>query len=65
MKYDQGKQVAVKKRTKAPKRVLKPGATKPQSQSTRTKQQAMNALAKSGTTDAARDAFLARWSASD
>lgn len=65
MKYDQGKQVAVKKRTKAPKRVLKPGATKPQSQATRTKQQAMTALAKSGTTDAARDAFLARWSASD
>jgi hypothetical protein len=65
MKYDQGKKVAVKKRTKAPQRVLKSGATKPVNQNKRVKQQTMDALAKSGTTDAARDAFLARWSASD
>jgi len=65
MKYDQGKKVAVKKRAKAPQRVLRSGATKPVSQNKRVKQQTMDALAKSGTTDAARDAFLARWSASD
>lgn len=65
MKYDQGKQVAVKKRTKAPQRVLKSGATKPQNPVKRARQQAMDTLAKSGSTDAARDAFLARWSASD
>jgi hypothetical protein len=65
MKYDQGKKVAVKKRTKAPQRVLKSGATKPQNPARRARQQAMDTLVKSGSTDAARDAFLARWSASD
>lgn len=63
MRFDQGKKVAVKKRTKAPRRVLKPGATKPQSQRQRVTSKAMENLAKSGSTDAARDAFLARWTA--
>jgi hypothetical protein len=63
MKYDAAKKVAVKKRAKAPKKILKPGATKPTSQKARVTKQAMENLAKSGSTDAARDAFLARWSA--
>ena len=63
MKFDQGKKVAVKKRVKAPRKVLKSGATKPTSSKQRVTKQAMENLAKSGSTDAARDAFLARWSA--
>lgn len=63
MKFDQGKKVAVKKRVKAPRKVLRSGATKPTSTKQRVTKQAMENLAKSGSTDAARDAFLARWSA--
>lgn len=63
MRFDQGKKVAVKKKTLAPRRVLKSGATKPVNGKQRVTKQAMENLAKSGSTDAAKDAFLARWTA--
>lgn len=63
MKYDAAKKVAAKKRAAAPKKVLKPGVTNPQSNQQRARNKAMESLATSGTVDAAQDAFLAKWSA--
>ena len=63
MKYDAAKKVAVKKRAAAPKKVLKPGVTNPQSTQQKARNKAMENLARSGSVDSAQDAFLAKWSA--
>ena len=63
MRYDEGKKVVVKKKTQAPKRVLKPGVSKTSSSVKRQQQESMKQLASTGSIDDATNAFLSKWSA--
>lgn len=60
--YDEGKKITLKKKINTPKKVLKAGTTSLKDVSQDKKDQALNRLRSSGSTDDAADAFMSRWS---
>ena len=61
MRYDQGVKTAQTKRTKRVKRVLKSGAASSSATTKQRQTQSLDRLQKTGTTDDAAAAFMARW----